>query len=283
MIDERFAAAVSSWLRRTDSLPRQPRANVDRAMAVVGRTRQRSPWSPAALIDRLRGTTGRARADDSTFDGDDHQTRLIPVTRRGAHTMFEPTKLIAATAAVALGAGLLALNASNRGSDEGPAPAAATQVADTATWLRVTGTDSCQTVTDATYEPEIGGIEHLRGGVDRCVMDVDEPRLDGTWTWTWNVDCFPVDVGPGTDETDCLIWGSAVLDDPEAGWECETTGTSDPYNPLSGLVLGVCTGTGTNEGWAFVYHQTTDADVATFRDGGTIRGMIYTGDPPPRD
>ena len=103
---------------------------------------------------------------------------------------------------------------------KGPAPAATTQMDDPAKWVRVTGTNACQTVTEATYEPEIGGIEHLRGGVDRCVMDVDEPRLDGTWTWTWNVDCFPVDVGPGTDETDCLIWGSALLDDPEAGWEC---------------------------------------------------------------
>jgi hypothetical protein len=44
MIDERFAASIRAWLRRSDAPPRRPRSNVDLAMAQIRHTRQRRRW-----------------------------------------------------------------------------------------------------------------------------------------------------------------------------------------------------------------------------------------------
>lgn len=200
----------------------------------------------------------------------------------GIRTMFSAVRVVTVAAVVGLAGGLLITGVLSPPTAEVGAPGAASESIAPASWVRVTGTETCTGTEEATYEPEIGGIEHFRGAVERCVADLSDPRVSGTWTSTGNADSFPVDVGIGSDESDWLIWGTRSFDSADAGWECSFTGTTDPYNPVDGLVLGVCPGTGANEGWTYVYQQTS-GDGGGFRDGSTIRGMIYQGDPPPRE
>lgn len=282
MIDERFAASVAAWLRRTDRPPRRSSDNVTQAMARVRRTRQHARWSPAAVIDRLRRRRQHLEASIRTTTGGDQFTGLEPITSRGTRTMFTATRVVAAAAIVALAGGLITLNAITPGADEELAPGAEVAPLERPmeSWTFVNGTADCVETSPGQEEELVGAAWRSRGAMHACSMSMSDERVSGTFTTTVDSNCFTTIIKVGAAMDVCLTWGTSVLDDGGDGWACAFEGTTDPYAPFNHLLLSRCRGTGANEGWSYVYYQTA-GDASQFRDGSTVQGILYEGDPPP--
>jgi hypothetical protein len=138
----------------------------------------------------------------------------------------------------------------------------------------VTGTEECggRSGGTSTY----GGVDSERGWVADCVNTMSDPRVDGTWVNTLNMDCYPGDM--------CLMWGTHVLDGTDGGWACSWAGADFPTLSLEGgfLVSGVCPGTGGFEGLTYVFqHGNAGFEVGSpFSDDSTFDGVIYEGPAP---
>ena len=136
----------------------------------------------------------------------------------------------------------------------------------------VSGTASCG---ERVPPIRIGadGSWDAQGSVATCQNDMSDPRVSGAWTNTLNARCFGKDL--------CLIWGTAVLESPDGGWECSWSGSNYPvgerqfgYWPL--LMSAVCPGTGGYDGLTYVFqHSSTE-----FSEGSSFNGVIYEGPPP---
>ena len=126
MIDERFAARISSWLRGSDRPARQPNDNVARAMGHIHQTRQRRRW--LWFLPGPRPTAGaKAEQDlDQESPPTSSQGKSVPAPIGGTTTMISATKMIGLAASLALvGALALALPANQPEGSVGPAAAPA--------------------------------------------------------------------------------------------------------------------------------------------------------------
>ena len=137
----------------------------------------------------------------------------------------------------------------------------------------VTGTEVCgdRTGGTSTYP---GGVISDRGWVGECVNTMSDPRVDGTYVNTLNMDCYPSGM--------CLLWGTHVLDGPEGGWDCSWAGAFYP-NDLGGfMVSSVCPGTGGFEGLTYVFqHGNASFEGGSpFGDDNSFDGVIYEGPAP---
>ena len=203
--------------------------------------------------------------------------------RGGIRTMFSATKSIGIAATVGLiGAVMLAdplnLVEPDPVADPGFDPSAPTQPMES--WVAVVGTEICAQVDQGTRTDLAGGDFRERGEVYSCTAETNDERASMPFTVTSNADCFSHLVKVGAVEDICLYWGTTVMGDEAAGWDCTYTGSNDPYAPFNALLQGTCTGTGANEGSTYVYEWTA-GEHSRFRDESTIRGIIYEGGPPP--
>ena len=137
----------------------------------------------------------------------------------------------------------------------------------------VTGTEVCGDRTGGT-STSLGGVESARGWVGECVNTMSDPRVDGTYVNTLNMDCYPSGM--------CLLWGTHVLDGPEGGWDCSWAGALYP-NDLGGFMsTSVCPGTGGFEGLTYVFqHGNASFEGGSpFGDDNSFDGVIYEGPAP---
>jgi hypothetical protein len=140
----------------------------------------------------------------------------------------------------------------------------------------VSGTWSC-TKTDpgtrGTSDALMWSGTGARDQVLACDLALDDPRVIGPTTITFNDDCF---------RADCIFWGTLVIEGPDGGWDCRFSGTPDPSGANDGLLLLVCPGRGSYGGLTFMAQQAVSfSGTADFGDGTSIRGLIYQGPPPP--
>jgi hypothetical protein len=144
--------------------------------------------------------------------------------------------------------------------------------ADEVTPVVVTGDESCTHVVEGTESIGPGGVMQTRGVLLDCTNSMSDPRVSGTFRNTWNADYYPA-----ADEV--VVWGTHVLDDPVAGWECSYTGMNHPSEDIWVLLHAVCQGTGEYEGLTYAfYHVEGESDIG---NGTSYHGFIYEGPPPP--
>lgn len=141
----------------------------------------------------------------------------------------------------------------------------------------VTGTESCGARTSGETTQAPNGAESHRGLVGPCTNVMSDPRVSGTYTNTFNSQCYsPSSVYPSED---CLFWGTHVLEGEDGGWDCTFSGTEDPSGENWGIVHAVCPGTGDYEGLTYVYlHAIGGAEE--IGNGSSYHGIIYEGPPP---
>jgi hypothetical protein len=115
---------------------------------------------------------------------------------------------------------------------------------------------------------------------------MSDPRVSGTFVETYSlagIDEAASEFQNEREDRHVVFWGTEVMDDPVAGWDCSSAGTSDPTDLRNfGLLLRVCTGTGANAGLAYVAHKAIlEESYGDFGDRRAIKGILYEGDPPP--
>lgn len=148
MIDERFAAAVSAWLRRTDSPSRHAQVNVGQAMAQIrDRHRRRRLW----FLPGRKPTAGADEPEDQPRATDRMTSGQMPAPIGGTRAMFSATKLVGIAAAMAVFGALLVAGPLGTPSEDS-APAAA-PVADHGEISRFTGTMRFLDTEDSGEEP----------------------------------------------------------------------------------------------------------------------------------
>lgn len=206
----------------------------------------------------------------------DSSIRVTPQRRRsiirppwGDHIMFTtPYRLVAAAVAAVLFAGsgtaLFLVGSSPSGSDD---PAAEASGAPLAPMTFVSGASSCTDATGGTTD-RFRGIVVRRGATFECTNDVDDQRVNGTWTATWNI-ADPV----GSDRAPTTWWGTAHREDAEGAWECSWFLPEDPSD-LVYIVHSVCRGGGGYEGLTYVFEH-----IMGGAHDGALNGYIYEGPP----
>ena len=137
----------------------------------------------------------------------------------------------------------------------------------------VTGTEVCGARSGGTTTYP-GGVISDRGWVAECVNTMSDPRVDGTYVNTLNMDCSPRGM--------CLMWGTHVLDGPDGGWDCSWAGAWYPNLGDGFMVSGVCPGTGGFDGLTYVFQHgnASFAGGSPFGDDSTFDGIIYEGPAP---
>jgi hypothetical protein len=129
------------------------------------------------------------------------------------------------------------------------------------------GTTSCQTTGFGSHT-ETDFWDVRRDFVSECTEAMSDPRVSGTNTITWDLDCS----GFG-----CVGWGTFELVGPDGSWVGTFTRTLGHGD--EGLALTTAVGEGTDgyEGWAYIAHSTSPDPYMQ----GTVEGFIFPGDPPP--
>ena len=247
MIDERFAASVAAWLRRTDTPFRDPGNNVSRAMAQVRLTRRRR-WlwflpgrGPIAeVLDE--------REDDDPVASMAPADECAPITVRGIRTMFSATKVLAAAAILALAVGVAG---SGLLTTEPEAPAGAPE-ADSPVW---TGDyfESDDDIVTVSGSARFGPAP----GVVTGTAEMSDPRVSGDMLAGYQWLCSPNEA--------CTTWGSATLTNDGGTWEGDFVAINGPApGHLQNLMIWM-NGTGEYEGLGYVvnYVGPMSASVAT--------------------
>jgi hypothetical protein len=204
----------------------------------------------------------------------DSSIRVTPQRRRsiirppwGDHIMFtNPSRLVAAAVVAILLAGsgtAFSLVGSNPlGSDD---PAAEATAAAWAPMAFVSGTTSCTDASGGTTNL-FRGLIVRRGATFECVNDVDDERVNGTWTATWNT-ADPA----GSDRAPAMWWGTAHREDAEGAWECSWFLPDNPGTDTY-IVHSVCRGGAGYEGLTYVFEHIMGGAV-----DDTLIGYIYEG------
>ena len=135
----------------------------------------------------------------------------------------------------------------------------------------ITGSEVCREPTPLIWnETAWGGYERDDGAW--CEATTSDPRVNGAFFNTYNVDCY----GVAQEQAFCMFRGAYLLDGPAGGWDCTWTGTDFPVEHDGLLVTGICPGTGGYEGLTYVLQHTKTALTST----SSIGGAIYEGPPP---
>lgn len=119
----------------------------------------------------------------------------------------------------------------------------------------------------ATSDPD--GTRHTRDMTVRCVDTVNDPRVSGTYTGSWNQDSYGE---YGVDAT-IPVWGKVRMENAGGGWDGQVSGISIG----GGKAELVIWWTGT-EGYAGLgYWEHITGHQWPF----AIEGVIFPGPPPP--
>jgi hypothetical protein len=222
---------VESWLAEP-SPPFSDRV-IDQTIDRLRGTRQRRRWWPFRWFPFGFGAT---RSTGSHGPRPHGRTKL----------MFSATRIAAVVAIVALG-GSLALVAGPLGSglDPGFTPAALAPAPGTA--AHFSGSGGIIMVEEGE-ESVSEGVGHLRGQVTSMpprLIEVDEPRVAGTQTYTQHADDYG-GYGPS--------WGSLRIEDDEGAWVGDVTGF---HAGNAGRFSGWLVGEGAYTGLVQYYAATT--------------------------
>jgi hypothetical protein len=131
----------------------------------------------------------------------------------------------------------------------------------------VTGVETC-TVDFGTITTEADFVEHGRNGTAECTDTVNDVRVSGTYTATWNIDYWGTrDHGNGA----LVQWGTGRLVAGEGVWLGRATGV---YSSDRGdTIAWWWTGSGAYAGLTYFM-------LATGGGPWTIQGQIFPGSPP---
>ncbi len=133
----------------------------------------------------------------------------------------------------------------------------------------IAGVENCNM--DAIFGTTSGEgttVQHSRNGTAKCTDTTNDPRVNGTYTATWNMDYW----GTPDDRNGALVqWGTARLVAAGGAWEGRATGV---YSTDRGdTIVTWWTGTGAYAGLAYF-------ELATGTGPWTIQGQIFPGSPP---
>lgn len=124
----------------------------------------------------------------------------------------------------------------------------------------VVGTQSGSITTSYTLE-RVGDVLQYRDGVVTTIDTMNDPRVTGTGTYTFNLDEYTT-VG--------REWATYRLENAGGTWEGACTGANYSEDVIS---IMACWLVGSGEYEGYTYYQ--------FRDGEQLKGVIYKGSPPP--
>jgi len=118
----------------------------------------------------------------------------------------------------------------------------------------------------ATSDPD--GTRHTRDMTVRCVDTVNDPRVSGTFTGSWNEDVYGA---AGVDAT-IPVWGKVRMENAGGGWDGQVSGVS--IGGGSAEIVIWWTGTEGYAGLGYWEH------VTGYGAPWTIEGVILPGPPP---
>jgi len=144
-----------------------------------------------------------------------------------------------------------------------------------ATMTQVVGTSSRVSLDRGTVTTDAKGVQHARGGTVVVQDAVDDPRVGGTTTMTWNMDYWGT---PDWSQGALVQWGTARIVNSGGAWEGNATGVSS--TDRGDIDATWYTGTGGYAGLGY-FRLSTSADLsAGVTRRWNIRGLIFPGDPP---
>lgn len=273
-VERRMTQLVKVWLEGTSESPYGVEPGVRQVMARVRHTRQRGRWWPLPTFRR----TARAPSPTETSD-----FRASPIPAANGHTptiagrtqsMFSPAKAVTAGALIfAIGGALLM--AQPFGQQQASAPGAEGDAVPTdPVW--VSGTLHLAPHCAGPDIERTDSVQHQRGY--RCTPQqwrVDDPRLSGAATSTWNADVYQPD-GEGYVS---IIAGTYELVNDQGRWHCRY---DDALAHGMGLLWDAdndqtvtCRGEDGYEGLSAIL--ITDWAAAP----RTIEGLLFEGEGPP--
>jgi hypothetical protein len=132
----------------------------------------------------------------------------------------------------------------------------------------VTGTSDCPSFDFGIVTTDDKGVQHARGGTFACTQTVNDPRVSGASTATWNLDWW----GTVDHKSGALVqWGTARLVNAGGAWEGRSTGV---YSSDRGDIIATWyRGTG---GYAGLAYFALESGTGPW----TIQGQIFPGTPP---
>jgi hypothetical protein len=125
-----------------------------------------------------------------------------------------------------------------------------------------TGGDLLETYTVTN----VGDVYQYRGGVASLTDAMNDPRVDGSVTFTFSIDAY---------DSAASEWGTMKVENKAGSWDGPCTGGTWAEG---GGIAWSCwlTGSGAYDGYTY-YKQSSKEVAAEFLD---IIGVVYPGDPP---
>jgi hypothetical protein len=131
----------------------------------------------------------------------------------------------------------------------------------------ISGVENCS-IDFRTTTGEGTRVQHARNGTANCTDTVNDSRMQGTYTATWNLDYWGT---PDKMRGALVQWGTGRLVAAGGAWEGRATGV---YSADRGdTIVWWWTGTGG-------YAGLTCFEVVTGFGPWTIQGQIFPGSPP---
>ena len=275
MKEEQVRSALEMWFEDTDPQPPDPRQTAARVMTRVLQTRQRRRRLPFALFREK----AQAPTPTSTIE---YQPQAIPATNGHTPTvigrtqsMLSPAKAIAAGALIfAIGGAFLIAQPFDR---QGSVPGATTDDPGPAAYVHglMVQRDCCGDEAE-TFDDD-GDRLTLRGMVASGTMEMDDPRITGSYELTVSVDEFPQ---PDTDARVEVHWGELTITNDAGGWNGTWSSTYDSAQAAeTDLGLYELTGTGAYEGLSALLSET--GSQLTW-PSSPLAGAIFPSPLPPR-
>jgi hypothetical protein len=266
---------LHDWLDDTVGPTPNPVEGTRQVMSQAEKTSQVGRWLPFPALHR-RISTRAASTDDTT------EYRPSPIPASNGHTptvigrtqtMISPAKaIIAGTLVFAVGGVLLIAQPFDR--QGGTVPGAAVADPGPAAYVHGTmvGRDCCGDAVE-TFDDD-GDRLTMRGMVSSGLVDMDDPRLSGTWEQTGNLDEFPQLDGEERVE---IHWAGLTISNDEGSWNGTCTSTYDSAAATE-TSLDQCqlTGEGAYEGLSALLAPTSHAWPSW-----TVAGAIFPGPVPP--
>lgn len=185
--------------------------------------------------------------------------------RTWGSTMFTAIRLVAAAVIVALFGGFLINGVLTTPHEQQMLPATQSGGRGDMTYVRMTLNGSIERV--PPEEADLADGFQSRGGVYEWVYEADDPRIDGTYTFTRNRDG-----GTGRSAAD-LMWGTITIENDGGSWEGPFTGFAYVLNGEYWVASASLTGSGDYDGLTFYFHASGPDTSGT----GYAHGIIYEG------
>jgi hypothetical protein len=134
----------------------------------------------------------------------------------------------------------------------------------------VSGIEACE-VKEGTATVAEDGTTQSRGWLLTCTDTINDPRVSGSVTYSWNYDMW----GSGMEFAH-VQWGSGRLENAGGAWEGTLTGSFSTVN--GDIILFWFEGTGGYEGLAYGMWAILSTADASFTY--PVKGIIFPGSPP---